>query len=90
MNADESASAYAEFLSDGTKFHSAMQRVLNEWPIACEQFLSNESINRIAWLGQAAMCIETGIPCKFRYGFALLTDGQQQIANKFLSRGLTI
>jgi len=72
---------YAEFLKDSLRFTSALRRVMQEWPIACEQFLTNESINRIAWLGQASMCIETGIPRKYRAGFMLLTKKEQEQAN---------
>jgi hypothetical protein len=73
--------AYADFLRDSPRFEAALKRVLAEWPNACEQFLSNESINRIAWLGQASMCIETGVPCWFRAGFQQLTDSEQRAAN---------
>lgn len=88
MNAEESKRAYAAFLSDEERFRKALQRVLLDWPIACEQFLSNESINRIAWLGQASMCIETGVPCKYRSGFALLSNDQQQRANAIAHEAL--
>ena len=38
-------------------------------------------MNRIAWLGQAAMCYSTGVPSKFCSGFNLLTTDQQDKAN---------
>lgn len=85
MNAIQAKQAYADFLGNSARFKRALERVLREWPIACEQFLSNGSINRIAWLGQAAMCIDSGIPCKFRSGFALLTCEQQRNANGLAS-----
>lgn len=73
--------AYEEFLRDLPRFESALCRVLDEWPISCEQFLSNSSINRIAWLGQSSMSISTGIPACFRAGFKLLSDDEQAAAN---------
>ena len=73
---------YADFLRDTSRFQRALQRVVTEWPIACEQFLTNEAVNRIAWLGQASMCIETGIPRKYRAGFMLLTPEEQRSANR--------
>lgn len=88
MSADEARQAYADFLSDDARFRIALQRVLVEWPVACEQFLSNNSINRIAWLGQAAMCIETGVPCKYRSGFSLLNSAQQGRANATANEAL--
>ena len=39
-------------------------------------------MNRIAWIGQAAMCYETGIPSIYCSGFNLLTEQQQDEANK--------
>lgn len=37
-----------------------MQKAIDNWPISAEQNLTNESMNRIAWLGQAACCIYCG------------------------------
>ncbi len=81
FNADELRQRYAEFLADCGRFRSALDRVLAEWPRSCEQFLSNDGINRIAWLGQAAMCMDTGVPSRFRGGFKLLSTDQQDAAN---------
>lgn len=72
---------YAKFLKNDARFRLALQRVVTEWPISCEQFLLNDSINRIAWLGQAAMCIATGVPRKYRAGFMLLSESEQARAN---------
>lgn len=72
---------YALFLADIPRFNAAMLRVLSEWPRSCEHFLSNPSVNRIAWLGQSAMCIDTGISRRYRAGFRLLNPEQQLLAN---------
>ena len=72
---------YAVFLKDTERFHYALERVVSQWPVSCEQFLSNESMNRIAWLGQSSMCIETGIPSAFRSGFFLLSQNERRVAN---------
>lgn len=79
---DSARLAYAEFLSDIPRFQSAMRRVVSEWPNSCLHFLTNTEINRIAWMGQAAMCIETGVPSVFRGGFKLLSGAKQKAANK--------
>lgn len=81
IDMDYGRSMYQEFLSDIERFTLAMYRVIVLWPISCEQFLTNPNINRIAWLGQASMCIETGLPRKFKSGFMLLTPQQQNAAN---------
>ncbi len=51
-------------------------------------------MNRIAWLGQASMCIATGIPSRFRGGFYKLTEAQQARANatalEYLNRWLVL
>ena len=72
---------YAMFLRDSIRFGIALARVLKDWPIACEQFLSNDSINRIAWLGQASMFLDSGVPRKYRSGFMLLNANEQRSAN---------
>jgi hypothetical protein len=81
MTDDEAREAYRAFLADLPAFSEALMRVLAEWPKSCEHYLSNESMNRIAWLGQASMCIAHGIPAKYRGGFNMLTDEQQHAAN---------
>lgn len=72
---------YAEFLSDIPRFNLALCQVITKWPMSCEHFLTDPNINRIAWLGQASMCIETGISRQYRSGFMLLSGRQQNEAN---------
>ena len=59
-----------------------MLRVITEWKRSCEHYLTNEKMNRIAWMGQTAICIYSGIPSKFRGGYNLLTEKQQILADK--------
>jgi ParB-like chromosome segregation protein Spo0J len=73
--------AYAEFLSDTPRFKEALDGVIREWVNSCEHYLTNKAMNRIAWLGQAAMCYATGIPAKYCSGFNLLTADEQDKAN---------
>lgn len=82
MTKEECEEAYRAFLSDIPRFESALERVITEWKNSCQHYLTNENMNRVAWLGQAALCIETGIPSIFRGGFMLLTDEQQRAANE--------
>jgi ParB-like chromosome segregation protein Spo0J len=74
--------AYASFLSNNERFEPALQSVITEWKHSCEHYLTNTSMNRIAWLGQAAMCYATGIPSSYRSGFFLMTESQQNQANQ--------
>ena len=74
-------SEYAEFLADIPKFKSAMAGLIRDWKSSCEHYLSNENMNRIAWLGQAAACYALGIPSAFRSGYHKLSEQQQKDAD---------
>lgn len=86
LSHDLSMIEYAKFLRDCNRFESAMLRILDEWPISCEQFLSNMFINRIAWMGQASVCIDCGIPRIHRGGFHLLSTDEKMAANRLADR----
>ena len=92
IDSETAKKQYALFLSNNKRFEKGLNRVLNEWVYSCEQFLSNESMNRIAWLGQSAMCIETGIPSCYRSGFKMLSIKKQKeadsLALKYLKKWL--
>lgn len=77
----EAEIAYRDFLADDSGFRAALDRVLTEWPNSCEHYLTNDRMNRIAWLGQAGACIARKLPARFRGGFFLLSNEQQAIAD---------
>lgn len=81
MTKDQCQKAYCDFLANISRFKIALNRVITEWKYSCEHYLTNTAMNRIAWLGQAAMCIDAGIPSEFRSGYFLLTEAQQEAAN---------
>lgn len=81
IDMDTGREMYRQFLSNLDRFIASMYWVILSWPVSCEQFLTNPSINRIAWLGQASMCIDNGLPRKYKSGFMLLTYEQQNAAN---------
>lgn len=89
MTDDDCREMYREFLANLDLFEIGMHKVASQWPNSCDQFLTNTNINRIAWLGQSAMCAMTGVPSVFRGGFRLLSPEQQSAANgcaeKFLN-----
>lgn len=89
MTKQECEEKYKGFLSDLRAFNYGLTRVLFEWPNSCEHYLTNEKMNRIAWLGQAALCIYYNIPSCYRSGYFLLTKKQQrdadELALKFLN-----
>lgn len=81
MTAEQCEQEYASYLSDEDRFREGLNGVINEWINSCEHYLTNKAMNRIAWLGQAAMCYSTGIPSKYCAGFNLLSPEQQDKAN---------
>lgn len=81
MTVEDCENAYKDFLSDLPRFENALKRVTSEWVNSCEHYLTNENMNRIAWLGQASMCLDSGVPSRFCGGYNLLSDQQKDAAN---------
>lgn len=84
---------YVDLLTDTPKFEAALERVLAEWPNSCEQNLSNESMNRVAWLGQASCAILFNACAEQTRGvFHVLSKDAQDLANatarKYLNKWL--
>jgi len=72
---------YRDFLANPEQFRKFANLVIENWEKSCEHYLTNFAMNRIAWIGQAAMCYATGVPSKFCSGFNLLTEKQKEEAN---------
>jgi hypothetical protein len=98
MTQDEGEEVFREFLSDLAAFDAALQAVTTQWINSCEHYLTNDRMNRIAWLGQASVAYAKGIPSICRGGYHLLNAEQQAAAdalaleylNKWLAaRGMT-
>lgn len=51
-----------EFTGNHILYGSFMMKVLDVYPIACEQNLSDRSQNRRAWIGHAAACLAINAP----------------------------
>jgi hypothetical protein len=81
MTAEEGEEKYREFLSDLGRFSAALQIVISEWKFSCEHYLTNDRMNRIAWLGQAAVAQAMGIPSFCRGGYHRLTEEQRNAAD---------
>jgi hypothetical protein len=73
---------YLRILSNEVLFSTALESVITKWINSCEHYLTNKAMNRIAWLGQAAVCISTGVPSKYCAGWNLLNNEQQNKANE--------
>lgn len=92
MDAEQARLTYRDFFQDLSRFERALKRVRKEWPKSCEHFLTNPSLNRVAWLGQASVCLTSEVSRNFRSGFRLLSVKKQQeaddLAQSFLEKWL--
>lgn len=60
-----------------------MNRVISEWKYSCEHNLTNEAMNKIAYVGQAACCIYAEIPSGITMeAWSLLGSDVQNRADK--------
>ena len=72
-----------EMFSSEQKTIENMEYVINNWKYSCEHNLTNQSLNRIAWLGQSACCVYGKVPSKTTMqAWNLLDDTTQSKANK--------
>lgn len=77
------------FTGDHKLYGRFMMRVVNEWPISCENALTDYSLNRKAWVGHAACALANGIPEHItRIAWGRLTDEQRLLANKEAERAI--
>lgn len=81
---------YRDFLSDLNFFEEALKCVIQEWIISCEHFLSNTSMNRVAWLGQSSACYAGGLCAEGRGGYRLLNLEQQKAADELAKKYLQL
>lgn len=86
----EAEQGFADLLKDSAAFESALNGVINDWYYSCQHYLTNKAMNRIAWLGQAAVCYATGIPSTYSAGWNLLTEEEQSTANLIALKYLNI
>ena len=87
---EEAEAVYKKLLSDKPMFSAALFSVINEWPMSCEHNLTNEKMNRIAWLGQAALAYTYNIPSKFRKGYYMLDNKEKLEADTTALKYLNI
>jgi len=78
-----------EFTGDWKLYGSYMRRVTNEWPVSCENALTDQFINQKAWLGHAAVAMALQIPEDItRLAWGKLSDEQQLLANEEAGRAI--
>lgn len=59
---EEKIKKVIELFNDKELTEKYMNRVICEWKYSCEHNLTNYSMNRIAYIGQAACCIYNKVP----------------------------
>lgn len=91
-NKEENIQKVVDFFEkeDGINFDISCNSIIHDWRYSCEHNLSNESLNRIAWLGQACVAKELGIDCyTTREAWSFLSDETKnrsnEIAQKYLN-----
>jgi hypothetical protein len=81
---EKNIDAIIDFTGDYKLYGNSMLLVIKEWPVSCEHNLTNLSLNRKAWLGHAACCIEHGWPeYLVRRAWGMLSEQQRFHANNF-------
>lgn len=77
------------FTADHKLYGSYMLRVTQEWPISCENALTDPQLNKRAWIGHAACALAHNIPEDIvRKAWGYLTDEQRFLANKEADRAI--
>ena len=80
-----------EFTSNHKKYGRFMVRVAREWPNSCENWLTDYSCNRRAWIGHAACAMAINCPEKIvREAWGSLTDEQRTLANREADRAIRV
>ena len=81
---------FKRILSDQKLFGDILSKVLIEWKYSCEHYLTNTAMNRIAWLGQAAVCYYSGVPSKYSGAWMDINENIRNKANKTALKYLNI
>jgi len=81
-NNEQCEEEFIRILSDQNLFSEILNKLIHEWKYSCEHYLTNKSMNRIAWLGQAAVCYHSGVPSKFSSSWFDIDKETRNKANK--------
>jgi ParB-like chromosome segregation protein Spo0J len=85
---EECEAEFKRILSDQDLFAEILNKVINEWKYSCEHYLTNKSMNRIAWLGQAAVCYQSGVPSRYSSAWFDIDESIREQANSTALRYL--
>jgi hypothetical protein len=80
-----------EFTGNANLYGEYMIKVVDGWPNSCTNALTDDSLNKRAWIGHAACALALGCPEDItRKAWGLLTDEQRFLANKKADRAIAI
>jgi hypothetical protein len=79
---DDCKNEFVRILSNKDLFSSILDKLIVSWKYSCEHYLTNTSMNRIAWLGQAAVCYESGVPSKYSSAWFEIDENIRNEADK--------
>jgi len=72
-----------QFMKQIPLFSEAMRKAIKDWPNTMINHLSNESINKKAFVGQCACCYWIGVPeSATKKAWWILTEGIREQANR--------
>jgi len=78
-----------EFTGNPELYGKWMIKVVDKWPISCEQNLSDNSINQNAWIGHAACCLAIQCPEDItRQAWGYLSQEIQDQANAMAQKAI--
>jgi len=78
-----------KFTGDHVLYGSYMDRVVKEWPVSCENALTDYYMNRKAWIGHAACALAINCPEDItRQAWKELSYEQQYLANQEAIRAI--
>jgi hypothetical protein len=81
---------FIDVLSNLDLFETLLQRVVSEWKYSCEHYLTNKAMNRLAYLGQACVCLHSGVPAAYSGAWFKLDKTQRDEANKMALKYLNL
>lgn len=83
---------FKKFFEEQGLFDSVLDKMIPLWKNSCEHYLTNRSMNRIAWLGQAAVCFHYGVPARYSSAWFSVNeqdrDNADEVALKHLNKWL--
>jgi hypothetical protein len=80
LSPEQSEAACVELLTDPPALEKSLTAVLDEWPKSTEHYLSNERMDRITWLKQAAVCHVSRVPAA-AFSDKTLTESERETAD---------